>query len=41
MHSPMAIMIGVQLLFAWLIFLLNLSIITTIYGHYVEGRPLR
>ena len=40
-HSPTVIAIGVQILFVWLIFVLNLSIITTIYGHYVEGRPLR
>lgn len=40
-HSPTVIAIGVQILFAWLIFIINLSIITTIYGHYVEGRPLR
>ncbi|NCW55716.1 MAG: hypothetical protein EBV97_18365, partial [Rhodobacteraceae bacterium] len=31
-HSPTVIAIGVQILFAWLIFIINLSIITTIYG---------
>ena len=40
-QSPMAITIAVQILFAWLIFVINLSVITTIYGHYIEGRPLR
>ena len=39
-HSPTVIAIGVQILFAWLI-VINLSVITTIYGHYIEGRPLR
>lgn len=30
-----------QVLGDWMLLMVGLSVITTLYGHYAEGRPLR
>lgn len=38
---PDALIFGFILVFYWLASLVTLSVLTTLWGHYVEGRPLR
>lgn len=38
---PLSVYLGINLAFYWLSTLFGLSLLTTLWGHFVEGRPLR